>query len=53
MNRYAGQLLAPAEGLSQGLFLPFGVFWPIFGNFLSTVVTLVNFNSNQSNFEKN
>ena len=39
--RYAGLLLAPAEGFGRGHFLPFGqkikfffgLFWPNFGNF--------------------
>ena len=42
--RYAGLLLAPAEG--------FGL-WPIFGNFWCPVVPLVIFSSNISTFERN
>ena len=60
--RYAGLLLAPAEGFGlrpraffalrakKGLIM---LFWPIFGNFLCPVVTLVTFSSNLSNFERN
>ena len=49
--RYAGLLLAPAEGfgLRSRLFLPFGLFmlfWPIFGDFGCPVVTMVTFSSN-------
>ena len=59
---YAGLLLAPAEGVGlrpraffalrakKGLIM---LFWPIFGNFLCPVVTLVTFSSNLSNFERN
>ena len=62
MARYAGLLLAPAEGfgLCPRPFLPFKqkrelfmLFWPIFGNFWSPVVTLVTFGSNLSHFEGN
>ena len=54
MARYAGQLLAPAKVF----FGPFGkkglikLFWLILGHFWCSVVTLVTFNSNLSNFEK-
>ena len=52
--RYAGLLLAPAEGfgLRPRLFLPF-VFLLILGHFWCSVVTSVTFSSNLSNFEKN
>ena len=40
MTRYAGQLLAPAEGL------------PILGHFWCSVVTLVTFSSKLDNFAK-
>ena len=52
--RYAGLLLAPAEGF--GLWAkkePNLLFWPIFGNFWCIVVTLVTFSSNLSNFGRN
>ena len=53
--RYAGLLLAPAEAFfalraKKELIM---LFWPIFGNFWCPVVTLVNFSSNISNFERN
>ena len=50
--RYAGQLLAPAEGfgLRPRLIM---LFWPILGHFWCPVVTLVICSSNHSNFEKN
>ena len=60
--RYAGLLLAPAEGfgLRPRLFLPFGqkkeliiLFWTIFVNFWCPVITLVTVSSNLSNFERN
>ena len=56
--RYAGLLLAPAEGFGRGLFLPgkkklIMRFWPILGHFWCPVVTLVTFSSNSSNFERN
>ena len=59
--RYAGLLLAPAEGLpSAEAFFALRtknefimLFGPIFGNFLCPVVTLVTFSSNISNFERN
>ena len=50
--RYAGLLLAPAEGFGRGFFCPSGkkraflLFWPIFGNFWCPVVTMVTFSSN-------
>ena len=52
MARYAGLLLAPAEGfgLRPRLFM---LFWPIFGNFWCSVVTVVTLSSNFSNFERN
>ena len=62
MPRYAGQLLAPAEGfgLWPRFFEPSGkkralimLFWPIFDNFWGPLVTLVTFSSNISNFERN
>ena len=61
MTRYAGQLLAPAEGfgLQARLFLPFGkkglimLTWPILGHFCCSVVTLVTFSGNLNNYEKN
>ena len=58
--RYAGLLLAPAEGFGRGFFCPLGkkkaffmLFWPIYGNFWCPVVTVVTFSSNLSNFERN
>ena len=61
--RYAGVLLAPAEGfgLRTSLFFAFFrakkevimLFWPFFGNFWCPVVTLVTFSSYISNFERN
>ena len=60
--RYAGLLLAPAEGfgLRPRLFLAlrakkelFMLFWPIFGDFWCPLVTVVTFSSNLSNFERN
>ena len=59
--RYAGLLLAPAEGfgLRPSLFCPSGkkrafmLFLPNFGNFWCSVVTVVTFSSNLSNFERN
>ena len=60
--RYAGLLLAPAQGFGRGrgFFCPSGkkksffmMFWPIFGNFWCPVVTVVTFISYLSNFEKN
>ena len=58
--RYAGLLLAPAEGFSlqPRLFLAFGqkrpilLFWPILGNFWCQVVTLVTFCSNLTSFKQ-
>ena len=59
--RYAGLLLAPAEGfgLWPTLFLPFGqkkelfmLFWPIFSNFWCPVVTMVKFSSNLINLKE-
>ena len=57
--RYAGLLLAPAEGF--GFRLRFFrakkelimLFWHIFGKFWCPVVSLVSFSSNLSNFERN
>jgi hypothetical protein len=60
--RYAGLLLAPAEGfgLRPRLFFAlrakkelFMLFWPIFGNFWCLVVIVVTFSGNLSNFERN
>ena len=57
--RYAGLLLAPAEGFGQGFFYPSGkkrafmLFWPNFGNFWCSVVNVVTFSSNLNNFEIN
>ena len=59
--RYAGLLLAPAEGfgLRPRLFLPFGPFGQKnaglahFCNFWCPLVTLVTFSSNICNFERN
>ena len=57
--RYAGLLLAPAEGFSRGFVSLRAkkelimLFWPVFGNFWCPVVTLVTFSSNISNFERN
>ena len=57
--RYAGLILAPAEGIGRRFFCPLGkkdiimLFWPIFGNFWCPVVTFVTFSSNSSNFERN
>ena len=60
--RYAGLLLAPAEGfdLRPRLFLPFGpkkelfmLFVLILGHFWCSVVTSVSFSSSLSNFENN
>ena len=48
MARYTGQLLAPAEA-KKG---PIMLFWPILGNFLFSVVTLLIFSSNPNKFEK-
>ena len=61
MARYAGQLLASAEGFSfqLRLFLPFGqkkpymLFWTIVGPFWCSVVTLVTFSSSLDNVAKN
>ena len=60
MARDAGLLLAPARGFGQGIFCPLDkkrelimLFWPMFGNFWRSVVTLVTFSSNLSNFEWN
>ena len=59
MARYAGLLQAPTEGFGRGFFCPWGKkerimrFWPIFGNVLCLVITLVTFGSNLSNFERN
>ena len=59
--RYAGLLLAPAEGfgLRPRLFFAlrekkelFMLFWPIFGDFWCPVVPVVTFSSNLSNFER-
>ena len=60
-RRYS-QLRGPTSsscgGLRPWLFLPFGqkidlimLFWPNFGNFWCSVVTIVTFSSNLSNFE--
>ena len=61
--RYAGLLLAPAEGFGlppRIFFCSLGkrkefimLFWPILGNFWCAVVTFVTFSSNLSNFERN
>ena len=57
--RYAGLILAPAEGFGRGFFGPSGkkelftLFVPILGHFWCSVVTSVTFSSNLSNFEKN
>ena len=60
--RYAGLLLAPAEGIGlrpraffalwakKDLFI---LFWPILGYLWGPVVTLVTFSSNLSNFKTN
>ena len=62
MARYAGLLIAPAEGfgLWPTLFVALWakkeinmLFWTIFGNFWCPVVTLVTISSNISNFERN
>ena len=54
MARYAGQLLAPAEGFVRDFFLPFGqkkVFFMMFlAHYWYSVVTLVTFRSNLSIF---
>ena len=58
--RYAGLLLAPAEGFGRGRFLQFGqkkrafyiCFGPDFGHFWWSVVTSVTFSSNLSNLKK-
>ena len=56
--RYAGLLLAPAEGFGRGFFALraknelFMLFWPILGDFWCPVVTVVTFSSNLSNFER-
>ena len=49
--RYAGLLLAPAEGFGHQPRLM--LFWPNFGNFWCPVVTLLTLSSNLRNFEKN
>ena len=52
-------LLQRASVFVRGFCCPLGkkelimLFWPFFGNFWCPVVTLVNFNSNLSNFSKN
>ena len=58
--RYAGLLLAPAEGFGRGFFLPFGqkkiflcCFCPFFGDFWCPVVAMESFSSNLRNFERN
>jgi hypothetical protein len=48
MARYLGLLLAP-PAIERELMM---LFWPIFGNFLCPVVTLVTFGSNLCNFFK-
>ena len=60
MARYTGLLLAPSERFGLGFFLPFRqkkglimLFWPIFGNCRCPIITLVTFNSNLSNYERN
>ena len=56
--RYAGLILAPAEGFGQGFFGPSGkkelftLFVPILGHFWCSVVTSVTFSSNLCNFKK-
>ena len=56
--RYAGLLLAPAEGFDRGSFCPskkkklIMLFWFILGHFWCSVVTLVTFSSNLNNFKK-
>ena len=59
--RYAGLLLATAEGFGlrpRAFFVlrakrePIMLFWPILGNFLCPVESLVTFNSNLSNFKR-
>ena len=56
--RYAGSLLAPAEGFSWSLINPLGkkscflLLWFILGHFRCSVVISVTFSSNLSNFEK-
>ena len=53
--RYAGLLLAPAEGFEhwprqkKGFIM---LFWLVFGDFWCPVVTLVIFSGNLSKFEK-
>ena len=54
-TRYAGLVLAPA---AKAFFGPLGkkevikLFWPIFGNSWCTVVTMVTFSSNLTNFKR-
>ena len=53
--RYAGLLLAPAEGFGRGFFCPLGkkrAFYAVLAHFWCPVVTVVTFSSNLSNFEK-
>ena len=49
--RYAGQILAPAEGLWPRFFWPFGQKIPYFAAL--AVITLVTLSSNLSNFVRN
>ena len=51
--RYAGLLLAPAEGFGWGLKVLYTLFVLISDNFLCLVVTYITFSSNLSNFEYN
>ena len=57
--RYAGLLLASAEGFGRGFFCPSGkkrAFYAVLANFRlfwCSVVTSVTLSSNLSNFEKN
>ena len=55
MARYAGLLLASAEGLGRGFFCPLGqkrAYYADLAHFWCPVVTLVTFSSNRSNFER-
>ena len=59
--RYAGQLLAPAEGFGRGQGFFFALWakktlimllWQFFENFRSSVVPFLTFSSNLNNFEE-
>ena len=51
--RYAGLLLAPAEGFGRAKKRAYYAVLNNSGNFWRPVVTLVSFSSNRSNFERN